>query len=488
MKFPAFADLDSDQKKVFSESPRDGSIMVVGPPGSGKTVIAMHRALRLSNSGGKVVLTMFNKPLKEYTANFEDLPPTVKIINLDKWVKHWYRQGFNKTVPLDSSIQGTFKPIDWIQVKEDIRNADSATLQRLNWGHLIIDEGQDFKPPMYKALTLFISRVKTDKPSLTVFADENQALNEQNCTIADLMETLNTSIDDSRLWRINKNYRNTLPIAKLSKHFQMLGLRAANLPDRDGLKPKVFFHKDLNAQIEQIVNYLQAQPNKEVLVVVQGSGNFMVGIYKKLINKAIDTQYTVQAYSGRKDHQLPANDLIFDKGGALTVLHFQSVKGLEFDTVFVIYEKLWFDLDNPGPTYKRLYVTSSRARENLFFLVQLKEIEDHPIRMLPKPDRGLCDYMLLPNEQALDNVNWFPSAEDYISNEYGDLAEKLAEKDMDEIVEIFDYLYKRSFDREDTSTVIREKLVGNDDLPSTILDLLIECGDIDIKRIIGERI
>ena len=88
-----------------------------------------------------------------------------------------------------------------------------------------------------------------------------------------------------------------------------------------------------------------------------------------------------------------------------------------------------------------------------------------------------------------DEPDLFSKEEDDApDDQYGDLAEKLAEKDMDEIVEIFDYLYKRSFDREDTSTVIREKLVGNDDLPSTILDLLIECGDIDIKRIIGERI
>ena len=487
MRFPVFADLDTDQKKVFSESPTDGSILIVGPPGSGKTVIAMHRAMRLADSGDKVVITMYNNTLKQYTANFEDLPPSVRIINLHQWVQDWYKSGFDRSPPKDYSASGRFKPYDWKQIHLDIKDANESTLSRLNWGHLIIDEGQDFSCPMYKALTLLIRKINTNKPSLTVFADENQAIHVQNCSVGDMMEALNTSIDESRLWRINKNYRNTLEIAKFSKHFQMLGLRATSIPDRPGLSPKIVFHKDIDSQIDQIMKYAKAQPNKEILVVTQGDTRFMYGVYQKLKKREHETGYLVQGYSGTGSLNLPADSLRFDNGDTLTVMHFQSIKGLEFDTVFVIYQELWFDIDNIGPTYKKLYVTSSRARENLFFLVLNDEINKDPIRILPSPNREICDYIQPPSDNAITNIQWFPTAEDYVSDEYGELAEKLALENKDKIIEIFEYLYERTFEKLDSITVLKDKIYDSNDLPSTILDLIIECGDVDVQNIIQTR-
>jgi len=171
----------------------------------------------------------------------------------------------------------------------------------------------------------------------------------------------------------------------------------------------------------------------------------------------------------------------------LTVLHFQSIKGLEFDTVFAIFQKIWFDIDNIGPTYKKLYVTSSRAREDLFFLALYNEIEDDPIRILPSPDKGICDYMHLPFEKSLERIDWFPTAEDYVLNEYGELAERLALEDKNKIIEIFQYLYQRTFEKEDSTTVLRDVIYESNDLSSTILDLIIECGDVDVKNIIKNK-
>ena len=92
MRFPAFAELDRDQRNVYSESPQNGGVLIVGPPGSGKTVLAMHRATRLAKSGN-VILAMFNKTLRQYTANFEGLPNNVQVLHIHDWVKKWYRNG-----------------------------------------------------------------------------------------------------------------------------------------------------------------------------------------------------------------------------------------------------------------------------------------------------------------------------------------------------------------------------------------------------------
>jgi len=235
------------------------------------------------------------------------------------------------------------------------------------------------------------------------------------------------------------------------------------------------------------MKYLKAQPNKEVAVVTQGTASFMYGVYQKLKSRESETGYKVQGYSSKRHHNLPAEDLQFDKVDILTVMHFKSIKGLEFDTVFVIYQQLWFDIDNRAPSYKSLYVTSSRARENLFFLVLNSEIEDDPLRMLPSPDRGICDFIQAPSENAINDIQWFSSAEDYVSDEYGELAEKLAQENKDKVIEIFEYLYKRTFEKEDSTTVLRDKIYESNDLSSTILDLIIECGDIDVKNIIQKK-
>ena len=68
MRLPKFAELDEDQRKIFSESPTDGAMLVVGPPGAGKTVVAIHRAMRLSMENPKEIVNfiMFNKTLKIY--------------------------------------------------------------------------------------------------------------------------------------------------------------------------------------------------------------------------------------------------------------------------------------------------------------------------------------------------------------------------------------------------------------------------------------
>ena len=99
MRLPRFADLDADQRKIFSESPTDGAMLVVGPPGAGKTVVAIHRAMRLSmnNPGETVNLIMFNKTLTQYSSSGLNLSTNIKIASFHSWFSAWYWNVFGKT-------------------------------------------------------------------------------------------------------------------------------------------------------------------------------------------------------------------------------------------------------------------------------------------------------------------------------------------------------------------------------------------------------
>ena len=265
MKFPAFAELDRDQRNVYSESPQDKGVLIVGPPGSGKTVLAMHRATRLADSGD-VILGMFNKTLRQYTSNFEGLPKNVQVVHINDWVKNWYKEAFNRRHPF---IRKPFN-IDWDKIDEDLSNATKEEKQKLHWGHLIIDEGQDFPKRMYATLMKYINNEKDPTLTLSVFADENQTITDVNSTISEIRGEINATARNKRYWRVDKNYRNTKEVAKFARHFQVLGAGTVSLPDHEGIKPVIFVNKDLNSQIKHIADYCNVQTNKEVGVVVLG--------------------------------------------------------------------------------------------------------------------------------------------------------------------------------------------------------------------------
>lgn len=67
MRFPNSRDLNSEQEQVYLYAPTDGRMLVTGPPGTGKTVLAVLRALEVAKSNRTPVVAMFNKVLRTYT-------------------------------------------------------------------------------------------------------------------------------------------------------------------------------------------------------------------------------------------------------------------------------------------------------------------------------------------------------------------------------------------------------------------------------------
>ena len=69
MRFPSISQLDRDQTAIYQGAPPDGTILIVGPPGTGKSVIAFHRAQYLSKLKREPRVVMFNKVLARYASN-----------------------------------------------------------------------------------------------------------------------------------------------------------------------------------------------------------------------------------------------------------------------------------------------------------------------------------------------------------------------------------------------------------------------------------
>jgi len=496
VKFPTFADLDQDQRRVYSESPQDKGVLIVGPPGSGKTVLAMHRATRLSKSGD-VIVGMFNKTLRQYTSNFEGLPKNVKVVHIHEWAKEWYESAFGK-----GSFPTTYgKPweINWAKIDQNIASATDTQKSKLHWGHLIIDEGQDFPKKMYVTLMNYLNNQKDPTITLSVFADENQTITDVNSTISEIRTEINATARNMRYWRVDKNYRNTKEVAKFARHFQVLGAGTVSLPDHEGIKPVVFVNKDLNSQIQHIANYCNVQTNKEVGVVVFGANKDVKFVYTA-IKATLDSnqsKYHVQTYIGKNTFKL--NDwesLKFDKPPSITIIHQANSKGLEFDVVFVInLAGLYLRAGNEIDGFKKLYVVSSRPREHLFFMVEgspdnggFKDV----LRLFPNhnDNESLCTYKTLEKdlqnpvlEDMLNDVDWLPSASTVARQLYGDLAKKLSELNIDKTKQIIIEAVSGQFEYGHIPQLINDRLSEANNIEESILDTLVELNNFSIKEI-----
>lgn len=400
MRFPSLSDLDREQRRIYGDAPADGAILVVGPPGTGKTVMAFHRAQKLGKLGQNPHVIMYNKVLAKYTSSRSNVAPDVNVSTMHTWAGKWWKRATGSWPP---TVAGDRWAHDWNQICARALNAfQNGAGRKFTWGHLVIDEGQDFPPQMYMALGTMLKQLETFGVSaqVTIFADDNQRLQaNRNSRIKDIKDYLFLGSTAGRVFSLQKNFRNTRPIAEFAKFFQVGNESGiADLPDTDGEKPQVVFAGNDRDVADFIARKAKINPGKQVGVIVYGGTKDVKRAYNQVKARVAELpkQPRLQMYlSGDGTHTHDALD--FESGNTITFLHVQSAKGLEFDIVFFIGME-GMSVDSSGFLNERmaLYVMSSRARSELY--IAFKDIDPNAglpasARLLPRPSRNLCRYV-----------------------------------------------------------------------------------------------
>lgn len=506
MRMPNARQISEEQQDVFEDAPVSGNILVSGPPGTGKTVIAFLRAQALAKKNTNVTVLMYNRVLRRYTENVaKEIQGSVVSKTVHSWLPEWWRDHQIELVeesdndlqleispkvylnspysdkdkvkaaggrwdpkvkkwfvsrsdyeqdPLkfsqwtefypESSISETgriylqatyaekdqvklagakfdsakrkwwvtqeqinqslqefekwlspsvsFEPprisqweFDWETMLDQYIELDEEDM--LDWGHLILDEAQDFPSDMFRFL--YGSGRSMDNGGITILADENQRLqDDKNSSLDDIRRGLRIKPD--REFRLTKNFRNTKPISELAKHFYTgLPTGVPETPDKAGGVPKLISVTNQMSQVDYIHSYLQFRGAQEVGVIVDSDSDrkFYLDKLKELL-----PNYSVQYYSSNEPKS--SEDLIFDVQGVVTILNRRSCKGLEFDTVF-IPDLHKFSINDTDLTAfnMNMYVMCSRARSELVLMYVNDGTSKTPIlEHLPSTNSGLIEY------------------------------------------------------------------------------------------------
>ena len=165
-------ELTDDQAYVLSYVTKRRRAAIVGPAGSGKTLLAVQVAKRLAAGGSKTLLTCFNWRLAAYLRDSAAGTPDLDVYHFHDLCRHMAELAGIEVPPSppDSAAEATAY---YEEILPGLLEQAAGTLGP-RYDAMVVDEAQDFRPGWWPAL-MKLHREPDDGP-LFVFADNNQNL------------------------------------------------------------------------------------------------------------------------------------------------------------------------------------------------------------------------------------------------------------------------------------------------------------------------
>jgi hypothetical protein len=314
--------MDDDQLDLIEDT-LDKSMLVAGCAGSGKSVIAMHKAEQLAEAGFSVILIAYTKSL-------------------------------NGFMQLGSNIEARYQFFYHYQWKH-IHKMPSAD-------YIIVDEIQDFER---EEIQEFINAAKKH---YLFFGDTAQSIyshfGKKTLTIEQVSEMTGLTV-----LHLYNNYRLPRPVAKITQGY--VGVDVMPYADkvyRNKEKTLPYFVQlpDFVSQMNAIVEIIKKNPDSSIGILLH-SNSLVEQTCKQLHLAGISFEYKFQIdrASERKVYGNLDFRTILPK-----VMTYHSAKGLQFDIVILpMYEGA-----NSNDSRKSLYVAMTRTMHKLYVLYSTLEL------------------------------------------------------------------------------------------------------------------
>ena len=358
-ELPGIDDLTKEQEAVLALPPQ-GRHLVIGGPGTGKTVVCLLRARRHARKGDDYMFLVWNHLLLgASTALFDG---ELRARTWESWFWKRFRSLLKRSVPTLPPPEGEmWKPIDWPEVLRQIGSLPAGK-GPTRIPLLVIDEGQDMPPGFYDSLN------QLGFEHIFVAADQNQQIKDENSSLKELKDHL--CLDGDHVIELTYNHRNNYPIARLARAFYT-GDPASPPPDlpprTDTIYTPHLYYMDENTMptiSQSILGHWDQDPRRLIGVIAPNNEvrkRYFDAIKSKAKTLTLDNGTPeIQTFHGER-----RPDVRFDQGGIL-VINAQACKGLEFDTVLLadIDQHRVADPDRDR-TRKLFYVMVSRARQRV---------------------------------------------------------------------------------------------------------------------------
>ena len=368
---PNIEDLSKEQERVRL-LPKEGCHLIVGGPGTGKSVIALlrarrhHRASSGASSGPQNYgFLVYNRLLLE--ASRELMSGEV---NAHPWIG-WFRSVFKSALKHHCPvIDGRAFALDWKAIGDAI--AAATALPAPGTPFLVIDEGQDMPPSFYHALA------ELGFEHFFVVADQNQQITDDHSTVRDIANAL--AIDPQDRIELAENYRNAYPVARLALAFCVEDPASPCTrlpsPERSATTPiLVDYGPGCRWGYEEVITRILKAADRDpsrLFGIITPDNETRVHWLGALRDCPVELDHgrpRIVTYAVGDDQ----GDHRFGEGG-LFVINAQSAKGLEFDSVVLAdidrYRCRTDDKRKLDDLRRRFYVMVSRARERVVMLRQ----------------------------------------------------------------------------------------------------------------------
>ena len=375
--FPKYEDLSYEQKEAVN-MPINKNNVVLGAPGTGKTIVAIHRVHKIYvESGKKALMLVFNRSLYKYIVEVQKVLNMENEFNVQTINDFAYFTLYNgkkdgketNLIDKDPPHVGDNKyHTDWEQVLKDISGVEKR------FDYIVIDEGQDFNEYFYEV-------IKVLTKNITIFADPNQAIQKDSASLSKMLEI----IGKESYFVLTLNYRNSRNVVDFTRRYCYdKSIFAESYVDKDDLEVLPFDEDTYVDTILGIIKKCGCNTNIGVIVpsVKNSNGDtdrkYEYGVYDRLREK-LSNDYIVSLYYNENtntDDELKKKRNVDFGINSIKIFNYATVRGLDFDVVILI-DNLSIELEDT------IYIASTRAKEKLYILkkdiMEVAHIEDAAI-------------------------------------------------------------------------------------------------------------
>ncbi len=358
-ELPGIQDLSKEQEAARA-LPKEGQHLIVGGPGTGKSVLALIRARRHQGERDDYRFLVFNHLL--HRASGQLFGDGLASRTWERWFRRMFPEVAGEPVPRHEPDENGFRKIDWAGVEAIVQALTGQDAGRRPF--LIIDEGQDMPRAFYDAL------VGLGFDRFFVVADQNQQIKEENSSRKDIQDCL--ALDADEVIELRWNYRNRYQVARLAREFHT----------DDPASPPPELPASAPGDVPLLCYYDESRLEvvaRGILRLADRDPRQLIGVIAP--NNRVRERYlhALRSTEARLDHPRPAvrtfhmedhAQVAFDEGGLL-VINAQACKGLEFDTVVLAdIDEHFVPRGDPDVTMRLFYVMVARAKERVFLFMK----------------------------------------------------------------------------------------------------------------------